>query len=75
MVLRPIASFGRASSTRARRAARFTSASTDVAMPGAMAPPMNSPRAFTQLNVVAVPKSITISGGGPYFTAAANAST
>ena len=43
-------------------------------MPGAMAPPMNSPRALTQLNVVAVPKSMTISGG-PYFAAAANAST
>ncbi len=40
-----------------------------------MAPPMNSPRTFTQLNVVAVPKSITIRGGGPYFTDAAKAST
>ena len=73
-MFRPIASFGLTSSTRDRRAARFTSASTDVTIPGAMAPPMNSPRPLTQLKVVAVPKSITISGG-PYFAVAAKAST
>ena len=62
-MLRPIASLGRTSSTRDSRAARLSRASTDVAIPGAMAPPMNSPRALTQLNVVAVPRSTTISGG------------
>src|SRR3990167_5075554 len=40
-VLRPIASFGRTSSTRNRRAARATSESTAVLIPGAIAPPTN----------------------------------
>src|SRR5215510_13655301 len=61
-VLRPMASFGWRSSTRYRRAAREISASDAVIMPGAMAPPTNSPRAFTQSNVVAVPRLITMSG-------------
>jgi hypothetical protein len=52
----------------------LTSASTEVTIPGAMAPPITSPRRLTQLNVVAVPKSMTISGW-PYFADAANAST
>src|SRR5688572_9065402 len=43
-------------------------------MPGAMAPPMNSPRALMQSNVVAVPRSTTISGG-PYRAIAATAFT
>ena len=61
-VFRPMASFGRTSSTRKSRAARETSASAAVLMPGAIAPPMNSPRAFTQSKRVAVPKSTTMSG-------------
>src|SRR2546428_61951 len=71
-VLRPIASFGRTSSTRYSRAARAISASVAVEMPGAMAPPMNSPAAFTQSNVVAVSRSTTMSGGPERAAAAAD---
>src|SRR5256712_1456125 len=46
------------------------SASVAVEMPGAMAPPQNAPAAFTQSNVVAVPRSTMISGG-PYSATAA----
>src|SRR6267143_1841083 len=46
------------------------SASVAVEMPGAIAPPQNSPAAFTQSNVVAVPRSTTMSGG-PYSATAA----
>ena len=39
------------------------SASAAVAIPGAIAPPMNSPAGETHSKVVAVPKSMMISGG------------
>ena len=50
-VLRPMASLGRTSSTRKRRAARETSASAAVSIPGAIAPPMNSPRGVHAVEV------------------------
>ena len=62
-VLRPMAVAGASSSTRNRRAAREIRASAAVAMPGAMAPPTNSPRALMQSKLVAVPKSTTMRGG------------
>ena len=57
-----MASFGLSSSTRKRRDVREINASEAVTSPGAMAPPMNSPRPLTQSKVVAVPKFTTISG-------------
>jgi len=64
-VLVPMARGGRTRSTPKSRAARAVSASAAVAMPGAMAPPRNSPRAETHSNVVAVPRS-TMMSGAPY---------
>ena len=73
-VLRPMAVGGRVRSTRKSRAARAVSASAAVAIPGAMAPPMNSPPGRHALEVVAVPKSMMMSGG-PYSSTAATTFT
>ena len=53
---------GRSSSTLRSWAPRRPSASSEMSMPGAMAPPMYSPRGLTTSKVVAVPKSTTIAG-------------
>ena len=63
---------GRSSSTLRSWAPRRPSASSEMSMPGAMAPPMYSPRGLTTSNVVAVPKSTTIAGPS-YSVAAARA--
>ena len=53
---------GLRTSTRGSRAARWNSASAEMPMPGQMTPPMYSPAAEMASNVVAVPKSTTITG-------------
>ena len=53
---------GRSSSTLRSCAPRRPSASSEMSMPGAIAPPTYSPRALTTSKVVAVPKSTTIAG-------------
>ena len=58
----PMALGGRLRSTRKSLAARAVRASAAVAIPGAMAPPMNAPSADTHSRVVAVPKSMMMSG-------------
>ena len=50
------------SSTLGSFAAVCTSDSVAVLTPGAIAPPMNFPSAVTRLNVVAEPKSTSITG-------------
>jgi len=55
VVLVPMILAGFLISTRVRRAARAKRASAEMPMPGAMAPPMNSPLAETTSKVVAVP--------------------
>ncbi len=70
----PITDLGRASSTLSSCAPRAPSASTEISIPGAIAPPRYSPRALTASNVVAVPKSTTIAGP-PYRATAASAFT
>ena len=60
-VLRPTTCGGRANSTRGSFEAFWNSASMAMLMPGQMAPPRYSPLGVTASNVVAVPKSTTIS--------------
>src|SRR6266540_3273537 len=59
MVDLPITDRGRASSILNSRAPRAASASTEISMPGASAPPRNSPRSLTTSKLVEVPKSTT----------------
>ena len=47
---------------RGSRAARWNSASAEIPMPGQITPPRYSPSAEIASNVVAVPKSTTMSG-------------
>ena len=61
-VFRPTTFGGFAISTRGSFAARAKRASALIWMPGAITPPRYSPLPDTQSNVVAVPKSTTISG-------------
>ena len=58
---------GLVSSTRGSCAVCSVNASTEMPMPGAMAPPRKSPSADTAVKVVAVPKSTTMAGP-PYFS-------
>ena len=74
-VVRPITDRGRASSTRCSWAPRRPSASTEISMPGAIAPPRYSPAADTASNVVAVPKSTTIARAAVELTAASALTT
>ena len=63
-------------STRGSRAARWNNASAAICGPGQMTPPRYSPFAVTASNVVAVPRSATISGAPrlrPYRSYAAMA--
>src|SRR5271165_6482749 len=60
-VFLPITRGGLVSSTLSSCAARLDSASTEISIPGASAPPTNSPRALTASKFVEVPKSTTIS--------------
>ena len=53
---------GRTSSTLRSCAPRGASASTEISMPGAIAPPRYSPLADTASKLVAVPKSTTMHG-------------
>ena len=62
MVDLPITFFGATSSTRRSAAARANSASSEISMPGKIAPPRYSPFALTASTVLAVPKSTTIVG-------------
>ena len=62
---------GLVSSTLSNCAARRDSASTEISMPGASAPPTNSPFALTASKFVDVPKSTTIAGP-PYRCTAAS---
>src|SRR6266536_419193 len=71
-VFLPITRLGRAGSTLSSCAARRDSASTEISMPGANAPPTNSPFALTASKLVEVPKS-TMIAGPPYRCTAANA--
>ena len=66
---------GRASSTRRSCAPRAPSASTEISMPGAIAPPRYSPLADTASKVVAVPKSTTMHGPPKSSTAASALTT
>jgi hypothetical protein len=59
-VLRPRTRGGSAISTRESLAARERSASSATRTPGTMTPPRYSPLGETALNVVAVPKSTTM---------------
>jgi hypothetical protein len=58
--LRPTTLGGSAISTRCSRAAREKSASALICTPGVITPPRYSPFGVTQSNVVAVPKSTTM---------------
>src|SRR3990170_6276039 len=62
------------SSTCGNRAVELDSAAFEIWMPGAIAPPRNSPLSETMSYVVAVPKSITMTGP-PYRWYAARAFT
>ena len=53
---------GLRTSTRGSRAARWNSASAEMPMPGQITPPIYSPAAEIASNVVAVPKSTTMTG-------------
>ena len=55
----PITDRGRTSSTLRSAAARVASASSEISIPGASAPPRNSPLAETTSMLVEVPKSTT----------------
>jgi hypothetical protein len=61
-VFLPITRGGLVSSTLSNCAARLDSASTEISMPGASAPPTNSPRGLTASKFVDVPKSTTMAG-------------
>jgi hypothetical protein len=61
-VFLPITLRGSMSSTARNAAARPNNASIEISMPGAMAPPMNSPLAEMMSKLVPVPKSTTIVG-------------
>ena len=61
-MVRPIADFGRASSTPCSIEARAKSASMAMPIPGKIAPPRYSPASETQSKVVAVPKSTATIG-------------
>ena len=61
-VFLPITCGGRASSTLSNCAARRERASTDISIPGAKAPPTNSPRLLMASKLVDVPKSTTCAG-------------
>ncbi len=61
-VFLPITERGRASSILRSWAPRAPSASTEIWIPGAIAPPTHSPRAETASNEVAVPRSTTMHG-------------
>jgi hypothetical protein len=61
-VFLPTTRSGRRTSTRGSRAARWKRASALIPIPGQMTPPTYSPRRDTTSNVVAVPKSTTITG-------------
>jgi hypothetical protein len=69
-VFLPITRAGLISSTLSSWAARLDRASTEISMPGASAPPTNSPRALTASKFVEVPKSTTIAGPPYRWTAA-----
>ena len=66
--------FGRINSTLRSCAARAASASTEISIPGASAPPRNSPLGDTTSRFVEVPKSTTIAGP-PYKVCAASVLT
>ena len=70
-VFLPTTRAGLVSSTLSNCAARRDRASTDISMPGASAPPTNSPRALTASKFVDVPKSTT-TAGPPYRCTAAS---
>jgi hypothetical protein len=70
-VFLPMTLGGLISSTLSSCAARLDRASTEISMPGASAPPTNSPRALTASKFVDVPKSTTIAGP-PYRCTAAS---
>ena len=59
-VFLPITERGRVSSTRRNAADRAAAASEDTWIPGAMAPPRNSPFADTTSTQIDDPKSTTI---------------
>ena len=61
-VFLPITERGLTGSTLRSCAARAASASKEISMPGANAPPRNSPRALITSKFVVVPKSTTIDG-------------
>ena len=61
-VFRPMAARGAFSSTVNSRAARDTSPSRALSMPGAIEQPSSRPSAETASNVVAVPRSTTMAG-------------
>ena len=58
----PITFLGLTNSILRNCAARAVNASTDISMPGASAPPKNSPLGDTTSKFVDVPKSTTIAG-------------
>ena len=64
-VFLPLTRGGLVSSTLSSCAARRDSASTEISMPGASAPPTNSPLALTASKFVDVPKS-AMTTGAPY---------
>jgi hypothetical protein len=66
----PITCGGLVSSTLSSWAARLDSASTEISIPGASAPPTNSPCALTASKLVDVPKSTTTAGPPCRCTAA-----
>src|SRR5262249_10251358 len=70
-VFLPITLGGLVNSTLSSCAARRDSASTEISIPGAIAPPTNSPRALTASKLVEVPKSTTIAAP-PYRCTAAS---
>ena len=61
-VFLPTTRGGLVNSTLRSWAARRDKASTEISIPGASAPPTNSPRALTASKLVEVPKSTTIAG-------------
>jgi len=69
-VVLPMTCAGLTSSTLSSWAARLDSASTEISMPGASAPPTYSPCALTASKLVAVPKSTTTAGPPYKWTAA-----
>ncbi len=63
-VFLPTTLSGFSKATRGSLLARWKSASIEMAIPGAMAPPRYSPRGVTASKVVAVPKSTMIKPWG-----------